>query len=172
MSQIESDFPPGLVSFLETRENGKSFMRGLFLAFISAFLFLGCATEMGQQFEKVKVGMDKDDVLEIMDSPQRTQRWKGMDRWTYIFYQQDNRIEKEVHFQEGKAAYVGDKYLPAVSAEEQDAINEASNKEVEALAAASAAARSAEVKKDYQDYEQRSKGEDTIRFVPSFEPVQ
>lgn len=129
---------------------------------------LGCATNMKTQFERVKIGMEKDDVLGLMDSPQRTQRWHGMDRWTYIFYDENQRLEKEVHFSEGKANYVGDYQPPAVSAEERDARNEASNKEVEALYAT----QKQEARKIYQDYELHMKGQDTIRFVPQFEPVQ
>lgn len=132
-------------------------------------LFLsGCAYNQKKQFEAVQVGMEKGQVLEIMDSPQRTQRWHGMDRWTYIFYENDQRIEKEVHFAEGKANYVGEVFQPKISAVEQDQINEQSNLEVEALVQA----RKADISNQYQTYESQVQGSDTIRYVPQFEPVQ
>lgn len=123
---------------------------------------------MREQFERVQVGMEKDDVLGLMDSPQRTQRWHGMDRWTYIFYTDGTRYEKEVHFADGKAKYVGEVFVPAVSAEEQDRINEESNRQVEALAQS----RREENNRAYPQYESESKGTDTIRYVPQFRPVQ
>lgn len=141
----------------------KSLLFLFFTAFLSA-----CATDMRQQFEHVKVGMEKNDVLELMDSPQRTQRWQGKDRWTYIFYEDNTRFEKEVHFKEGIANYVGDVYKPAITAEEQDAINEKANQEVETLEKT----RQAENRSSYSDYEIQSKAQDKVRYVPQFKPVE
>jgi len=143
-------------------------MRSFIILLFSCFFFLGCATNMRQQFERVQVGMEKDDVLGLMDSPQRTQRWHGMDRWTYIFYTDGTRYEKEVHFDAGVAKYVGEVYKPEVSATEQDIKNEEANKQVEALAQT----RREEVNKAFPDYEQQSKGTDGIRYVPQYKPVQ
>ncbi len=143
-------------------------MRNLFLLYISAIFLFGCATNQRRQFEQVKIGMEKNDVLMLMDSPQRTQRWQGKDRWTYVFYDENTRLEKEVHFLEGKADYVGEVFKPEVSAAEQDARNEASNQEVEAMAQT----QKAETQKAYSDFETRAKGEDAVRYVPQFEPVQ
>jgi outer membrane protein assembly factor BamE len=128
----------------------------------------GCASKMGDHFDQVKVGMEKHDVLMLMDSPQRTQRWQGKDRWTYIFYEDNSRIEKEVHFKEGIANYVGDTYKPPVTAEEQDAINEKANRDLEAREVN----RQAELRSAYSDYEIRSKAQDGIRYVPQFKPVE
>ncbi len=123
---------------------------------------------MNKQFERIKVGMEKDEVLSLMDSPQRTQRWHGMDRWTYIFYNEDQRQEKEVHFADGHANYVGDHPKPEMSAEERDAQNEASNKALDAQLAT----QKQEAHKVYTDYEQHIRGQDSIRYVPQFTPVQ
>jgi len=138
--------------------------------FLLSFVFLaGCATSPKSQFTQVQVGMDKDQVLDIMESPQRTQRWHGMDRWTYIFYSEDQRTEKEVQFAEGKSNYVGNVFQPPVSADEQDVLNENSNREVEALLQA----LKEDSAKQYSDYDDGGgRGSSTIRFVPQFEPVQ
>ncbi len=143
-------------------------MKRSFLLLFLCFLMLGCASSMNTQFQKVKVGMEKNDVLALMDSPQRTQRWHGMDRWTYIFYNEDQRQEMEVHFAEGRASYVGGPYVPALSADERDNRNEASNKEVADLMAS----QKQEARKAFSDYELHMKGQDTIRYVPQYSPVQ
>jgi outer membrane protein assembly factor BamE len=167
--QIETLFRKPLVSELETmEENNSRRMKNLFILILSLSFLVGCATDQKDQFEKVQVGMEKNDVLGLLDSPQRTQRWHGKDRWTYIFYDDNNRIEKEVHFLEGKAQYVGDVYKPEVSAEEQDRINEASNREVDAQMQA----KHQENRKAFQDYESQSKGQDGIRYVPQYTPIQ
>jgi outer membrane protein assembly factor BamE len=102
----------------------------------------------------------------LMDSPQRTQRWHGMDRWTYIFYADQMREEKEVHFLNGTANYVGDIYKPEISAEEQDRRNEVANVEIE------------NTLKSRREQIQHSISNElqpppSIRsFVPQFDPVQ
>lgn len=143
-------------------------MRKIIPLFFLSFALLACTTNMREQFQRVQVGMEKDEVLALMDSPQRTQRWHGMDRWTYIFYDENHRQEKEVHFSQGRANYVGDTYKPEISAEERDARNEASNKQLEDLYET----RRQEARKTYLDFEQHMKGQDTIRYVPQFKPVQ
>jgi outer membrane protein assembly factor BamE len=159
-----------LVSELETLENkGIPMSKNILIVLVGLFMTVGCATNQKDQFAKVQIGMEKNDVLGLLDSPQRTQRWHGMDRWTYIFYDADNRIEKEIHFLEGKANYAGDVFKPEISAEKQDEINEASNREVEAQMQA----RHIEIRKAFQEYEDHNKGVDnTIRYVPQFAPVQ
>lgn len=146
----------------------KSSMKKLVLLCLSVMFLSGCTISQKKQFEKVQVGMDKDQVLTLLDSPQRTQRWHGMDRWTYIFYEQDFRFEKEIHFDEGNAKYVGDVYKPEISADEQDKKNEAANLEVEALLQA----RKDDNSTAYPRYEERTHGTDGVRYVPQFGPVQ
>ena len=57
-------------------------------------LLVGCQTNMLREYQKINPGMEKDDVLKVMGSPQRTQRFHGKDRWTYIFYYGKVRYEK------------------------------------------------------------------------------
>lgn len=129
---------------------------------------MGCQTNQLKQFDKVKVGMDKGDVLGLMGSPQKTLRWHGMDRWSYQFWQDDQFYNKEVHFNESVSKYVGEAFKPEVSAEQQDQINEASNKDLEAQALA----KKQELRKEYSDYESQVRGENQIRYVPTFSPVE
>lgn len=120
-------------------------------------------------FARLQPGMEKADVLDIMGSPQRTQRWHGMDRWTYIYYQNVARQEKEVHFADGRATYVGGKYEPPVSAEEQDRIFANENAEIEKTYAA----RREEFKRSgLPKFQEEVDGSNEIRYVPQFEPVK
>lgn len=143
-------------------------MRNLVSLFITTLLLTGCTISQKKQFEKVEVGMEKDQVLGLLDSPQRTQRWHGLDRWTYIFYDENLRLEKEIHFNEGKANYVGDVYAPPVAAEDQDKLNEAANQEQDTLLQA----RKDDFRKIYRSYEGQIHDKETIRYVPRYEPVQ
>lgn len=96
-----------------------------------------CQTNRLRAFGDVRRGMSKGDVLNIMGSPSFTQRWRGMDRWTYNLYERasDEPINpkqvREVHFAEGVAVYAGPEVKPAVSPEEQDRLNLLRNEEAE-----------------------------------------
>ena len=90
-----------------------------------------CQTNETKAYNKLKPGMDKDDVLDTMGDPRRTHRSHGQDRWQYVYYENSQKVTKEVKFEEGNAIYVGEVPKPAVSAEEQDRRNEISNREME-----------------------------------------
>jgi outer membrane protein assembly factor BamE (lipoprotein component of BamABCDE complex) len=143
-------------------------MKGSYLFFLLCFFLLACAHDPNTRFQRVKVGMEKDEVLELLDSPHHTQRTQGKDRWTYIFYNEDQRMEKEIDFDNGRATYVGDIPKPEVSAEDRDAKNEVANKELDAQIEAS----HQEARKNFSDYESHVHGQDSIRYVPQFAPVQ
>jgi outer membrane protein assembly factor BamE len=131
---------------------------------------VGCATTPQEQWQKVKVGMYKDEVLEIMDSPQRTQRWHGLDRWTYVYFDKSSpeRQYKEVHFQEGKANYVGEFYKPQISAEDQDTANEVANREVEVALQN----RKEQTQKSYNEYQDSvTGGKSTEVYVPQYRTI-
>ena len=137
---------------------------------LSALFVIGCQSSMVRQFSSVKPGMEKDDVLEIMGSPTRTQRFHGKDRWTYIFYDERIRFEKEIQFFEGNAVYIGDTWQPEQekSAFNIDKLNEEKNIQIEKMMANDVKANQQAV----ENYEAKSKGNDKVRYVPSFEPIQ
>lgn len=113
--------------------------------------------------------MEKDQVLAVMGSPQKTLRRAGQDRWSYSFYDDDNKkVEKEVRFENGFAIHVGDPLLPEISATDQDAKHEAVNQAQDQLALENK-------KRSFsapQDLEEEVKGYNEIRYVPVFTPVQ
>ena len=145
----------------------KKILPGFLFSWMS--LCLGCATNEAQQFEKLKVGMDKSEVLEVMGSPRRAERHQGTDHWTYKIYKDNRQDQKEIQFQDGKSTYLGEIIKPKISAEEQDRRNEESNLALEG--------RWAEERDEYQKRisglptsDQSSK--DAPAYSPKFEPVQ
>lgn len=77
---------------------------------------------------KVQLGMEKTQVIAALGSPRISRRWRGLDRWIYIFYKKigaiENTFRKELHFKNGKVVYKGDPpKLKELSAEEQDKRN-------------------------------------------------
>jgi outer membrane protein assembly factor BamE len=141
----------------------------LHLVLISGALFLtACQTNMLKEYQSLHPGMEKDDVLEKMGSPQRSQRFHGKDRWTYVFYENKIRYEKEVQFFEGNAVYVGDPWQPEVSAAQVDAKNETANKAIEE----DTVKKYQDNPKAYSNYENEVRGLDKVRYIPDFKPVQ
>lgn len=135
-----------------------------------SLLTTACQTSMLKQFSKIQPGMEKDDVLDLMGSPTRTLRSQGKDRWTYVFYDDRIRFEKEVQFFEGNAIYVGEVWQPPTerSAVAMDTRNQQKNQEID-----EAIAREVEGhRRAYDEYEKKAKGEDKVRYVPEFEPIR
>lgn len=91
-------------------------------------LIVGCQTSRLREFEDVRLGMAKDQVLATVGGPNRTVHRNGIDRWTYFLWkaQDGGRKVSEVHFSDGIAVYVGAPTPPKISAEEQDQINSGS----------------------------------------------
>ncbi|WP_413583213.1 outer membrane protein assembly factor BamE [Bdellovibrio sp. HCB288] len=137
---------------------------------VLGLLTSACQTSMLKQFDSIKPGMEKDDVLDIMGSPNQTQRVSGKDRWYYTFYDKRMRFQKEVQFVDGMAIYIGEVAQPVAeqSAAAVDARNEAHNKQVDE-----------EIKKEvlenrkaYDAYEAQTRGTDKVRYLPQFEPIR
>ncbi|MFN7262516.1 MAG: outer membrane protein assembly factor BamE [Pseudobdellovibrionaceae bacterium] len=151
---------------MKLMKTGSQRMVILVLSLASLFT-VGCQMSPSKQFNKVTVGMEKDQVLEIMGSPQQTLRRSGADRWTYVFYNQETKESRQVHFSEGKAVYVGEVYKPEVSAEDQDTMNAQANAALEAQWQQERIKRAQE-----PSYEETVKGTNEIRYAPTFVPVQ
>lgn len=129
-----------------------------------------CQTSMVKQFENIKPGMEKDDVLNLMGSPNRTQRFHGKDRWTYVFYDQRIRFEKEIQFLEGNAIYVGDVWQP--EPENSAVAIDKRNDEKNLLLDSQMIKDIQKYRNSFDEYESRSRGQDKVRYLPKFEPIQ
>ncbi len=140
------------------------------LIFLTLPMFVGCQTSAAKDFARLKPGMEKHDVLEIMGDPQRKIRRKGSDQWTFVYYDNRVRTENEVHFTEGVATYVGPHVPPLISAEQQDAIYAAENKEVERRLTE----KREQAQTNLHRYEEEVRGTDTSveESVPQYEPIK
>lgn len=141
----------------------------IFLA-VTALLTTACQTSALNDFQKVKPGMEKQDVLELMGNPSRTERFHGKDRWTYVFYDSRIRFQKEVQFFEGNAIYVGNTWEPPV--EQSAAVVDKRNDERNAAIDAELAKEAADNKNAFMNYEAKVRGEDKVHYLPEFKPLQ
>ena len=101
----------------------------LFAATLLISALSGCQTHRYKEFEKIRGGMSKSEVLDVIGGPIRTQRWQGRDRWEYTLYGHPaGDLIREVHFENGLSTYIGPPIKPAISAETQDKINDSINR--------------------------------------------
>lgn len=93
---------------------------------ITLFLLAGCqlAISRTEEFNQVRVGMSKQDVIETLGSPSWSERKEGEDLWIYFLDPQDRSKEKIVYFADGMVVGKGDRKTPAITAEEADALKE------------------------------------------------
>jgi hypothetical protein len=61
-----------------------------------------CSTPFSRQFEKIADDWDKSQVVETLGSPTLARRWQGQDHWIYVFYEDQQRWVREVHFEDGE----------------------------------------------------------------------
>lgn len=144
-------------------------IRLLFAAFTLS-LVVGCQTNLKNQFDGLKLGMDKDQVLSAIGGPRAVTRFHGKDRWFLMFYQDGMRYEKEIHFTNGVATYIGENYEPPEekSAAAADKLNETQDiRTYQELVRSRKTAEQADVA-----YEQKVRKEDKVRVVPQFEPIR
>lgn len=102
----------------------KSFF-GTLSVLIGMLALSSCQTARYKEFEQVRTGMTKAEVIEAVGGPSAKLRRQGVDRWTYIFENHHGgELVREIHFVDGKSTYVGAQVKSVVSPEVQDKINE------------------------------------------------
>jgi outer membrane protein assembly factor BamE len=144
-------------------------MRFLFLFFLIALT--GCQSNPVRHFDNnVKVGMEKFQVLEVMGTPWATTRLHGKDRWIYVIYDDGIRKEREVHFENGNAVFVGEYHpAPEKSAAVVDKQNEELNKKLDEEEVQRKKANQDAV----SDYEKEVKGQGKkVIYMPDYDEVQ
>ncbi len=97
------------------------------LILVSFSIFEACQSSPIKEFNKITLGNDKSDVIELIGGPNWYDRREGTDRWTYIIFQDGVQLEREIRFSEGIVAYVGEPVKPFITAAEQDSINAEKN---------------------------------------------
>ncbi len=145
---------------------GKSLLGFVFIL----MAFSGCQTNLKKAFDEIRPGMDKDQVLNTIGGPRAVTRFHGKDRWFIMFYQDDVRYEREIHFSNGIADYVGESYV--APEEKQAAYIDKKNQESNDQIFKELVESKNQFGKGAEEYEKRVKGTDKIRYVPSFVPVQ
>lgn len=102
------------------------------LSLVFLLALTGCQTDIASQFKRIKKGQEKDQVIEILGSPDRIRRVNDQDRWSYIYENDSGRIvESQIHFSEGRAVYAGPPPPESDAAENQDTLNEKTNTALE-----------------------------------------
>lgn len=67
--------------------------------FSTYLLFLvGCATQQHTKMQKLKVGMDKTDVLDLIGNPNSSKFKDGEHVWLYIYYKDETKLAKKLWF--------------------------------------------------------------------------
>jgi outer membrane protein assembly factor BamE len=147
-------------------------MRLLLFASLAIFL-ISCQTNMARQFEKITPGIDKDAVLDRLGNPRNITRMGGEDRWYYLYYQDEVRQQKEIHFRDGLVVYAGDKKKPAPEVDpvaidtKHSEVNKQLDEEAERKKQESKNAYT-----NYLKYQKKVKKEDEVQYLPDFEPLQ
>lgn len=144
-----------------------------YLVITASLFIISCQTNMVKEFDNLKVGYDKHQVIERLGSPRTMNRINGEDRWYYLFYNDSVRQQKEVHFKDGLVVYFGDKKIPSAELipEGIDAKNEKTNKEIDQQVQERAEA-SKNAYMDYLKFEKKVKKQDRVEYLPEFEPVE
>ncbi|MBX2987836.1 MAG: outer membrane protein assembly factor BamE [Bdellovibrionaceae bacterium] len=146
-------------------------MFGRFIFLAATLLGLtACQSSMLRSFEKLHPGMDKHQVLQVMGSPDTSMRMHGKDRWIYRFYEDNIRFEKEVHFQDGAAVYVGNAWVP--QAERSAIAVDQKNQEINVAAEQEQVERKKQNAVLFEQYEKQSKGQDKVRYMPDFKELK
>ncbi len=92
---------------------------------------VGC-TSFSKTMDEIKVGMDKDEVLNRLGSPKRTFRENSLDYWTYLYYQDNKEWRRDVVFENSKVIRVTRASLAHKSAFQLQLENSNSPEEFEA----------------------------------------
>ncbi|MBK7960220.1 MAG: outer membrane protein assembly factor BamE [Bdellovibrionales bacterium] len=135
-----------------------------------ALLLSGCQTHLLKEFETIAPGMEKDDVLGKMGSPSTSIRLHNKDRWIYVFYDDKMKFEKEVHFFEGNVVYIGEKWEPPY--EKQASVVDAKNQLQDETLRRQAEQENKAQRDSFEEYTQRIRSQDRVRYLPEFTPIR
>jgi outer membrane protein assembly factor BamE (lipoprotein component of BamABCDE complex) len=98
------------------------------MTFICLMSLTACQSTRYKDFQSIREGWGKDEVLEAAGPPNRSKRFNGKDRWIYVFKNKNSvSTVREVHFSAGHVVYVGAAVEPEQTAEEADRQNELAN---------------------------------------------
>lgn len=149
---------------------GKILFQWLCVAMLLLYI-ISCQTSPVKTFdEDVKIGMDKNQILHIMGTPNTSGRFHGKDRWIYVVYDNDVRYRKEVHFDDGHAVYVGNEYVPPAG-KQASAVDHTQSAE-EQVIQAEEKKQNQEVGNQLNKYEDDIHGKNNVIYLPQFQPIK
>jgi outer membrane protein assembly factor BamE (lipoprotein component of BamABCDE complex) len=105
-------------------------MKFIILSLIGLFLLISCQTPSEVfYFKKLRLGMEKGEIVELLGVPVRKERKSQRDWWYYTFYEEGLRFDRMVVFENGKVIYAGrvTKKKGNQSAIEEDELNQKTN---------------------------------------------
>jgi hypothetical protein len=78
-----------------------------FIALAVCTLTLACSTPLPVALDRLKVGIEKPELLDRVGSPSRTFRENGQDHWVYVYYRNDKQWLRDVVLEDGRVQRVG-----------------------------------------------------------------
>lgn len=76
------------------------------IVLLVVFLTLGACSSIAQSFNQIRAGMDKGEVLQILDNPKFTFRENSQDHWAYFYHSNGQEWRRDVIFENGKVIRV------------------------------------------------------------------
>ncbi len=83
------------------------FATRLFVFALFTVFGAGCSTPVHKLFDRLEVGQDKAEVLEVAGPPKHSVRSKGRDVWIYRYYKEESEHRRTLVFEQGKLTVVG-----------------------------------------------------------------
>lgn len=81
----------------------------------------GCSSlSVEEGLNRVKTGMDKGSVLELVGNPKRTFRMDSKDTWIYTFYKSEREYVRSVTFENGRVLNVTTTHVLRAPSDEND----------------------------------------------------
>jgi len=76
-------------------------MKTLLLLIASLLWLAACATPQYKLMSRLKTGMDKTDVLELLGSPNHSRYSHGQHEWVYVYEKGPQQMAKILYFKKG-----------------------------------------------------------------------
>lgn len=76
------------------------------IGILALILTLGACASMSESFKQIHVGMDKGEVLQILDNPKFTFRENSQDHWAYFYHSNGQDWRRDIIFENGKVIRV------------------------------------------------------------------
>ncbi len=141
-------------------------------------IWAACQTNPSAQFSKIKVSMTKDDVLESVGSPQRTERINGKEKWAYHLYHGSNPTTEsfwQVTFLNGHVVSAGEDFDEIRRLNEiaiSDEHNEKAQRDYKQKQIANAKLPKVQSKEEFEEEPRRETEDDFVEMKGQHAPIK